>query len=75
MAGIGKNLQFRTFDPTMKELGILYRGELVIISTEDKRGENDLLDLINEIEPVTGHKVAIENFGSTLHHNGNTLLN
>jgi hypothetical protein len=75
MAGIGKNLQFRTFDPTMKELGILYRGELVIISAEDKRGKTDFLYLIHEVEPVTGKKVAEENLCSTLQHHENTLPN
>ncbi len=75
MASVGKDFQFRTFDSTLKELGILYRRELVIIPAEDKRAKKDFLYLIHEVEPVTGQKIAIENLWQTLPHPENALLN
>jgi len=75
MASVGKDFQLRTFDSTLKELGILYRRELVIIPAEDKRAKKDFLYLIHEVEPVTGQKIAIENLWQTLPHPENALLN
>lgn len=68
MASIGKNLQFRTFDSTLKELGIFYRCELVVIATEDKRREINLLNFLHDVKLVTGQKIAIKDFRSTLQH-------
>ena len=74
MAGIGKNLQFRTFDPTVKELGILYRRQFILVPAEDKGGKIDFLHLIHEVESITGQEVTIENLGSTSHQLFNTPL-
>jgi len=75
MAGIRKDLQFRASDSTVKELGILYRRELVIIPAEDKRAKKDFLYLIHEVELVTGQKIAIENLWQTLPHPENAPFN
>jgi hypothetical protein len=75
MAGVGKDFQFRTFNSTLKELGILYRRELVILSTEDKRGKINPLNIFHDIESVTGQEVSIDYLCPTLPHTGNALLN
>jgi hypothetical protein len=74
MAGIGKDFQFRAFDPAMEELGILYRREFVILSTEDKRGKMNLLKFFHTIKSITRCEVAIEDFWPTLKHLVNAPL-
>jgi len=71
MAGIGKNLQFRTLDSMVKKLGILYGRKLVILSTEDKRGKINLLKLFYHVKLITCQEVAMEDIGPTSHHIGN----
>src|SRR4030065_200225 len=53
MAGIGKNLQFRTLDSMVKKFGILYGRELVILPTKDKRGKINLLQLFHHVKLIT----------------------
>jgi len=68
MAGSGKDLHLRAFDPTVKEIGKLYRSELVILSTQDERREDDFLYLIHQVEPIAGQEVAVENFRPRTEH-------
>jgi len=74
MAGIGKNLQFRTLDSMVKKFGILYGRKLVILSTEDKRRKINLLKFFHDVKLITRQEVAIEDFGPASHHIGNALF-
>src|SRR4030066_1858100 len=71
MAGIGKNLQFRTLDSMVKKFGILYGRELVIISTKDKRGKMNFFNFFHNIKSITRCEVAVKDFWPTLQHIGN----
>ena len=74
MAGIGKDFHLRTLDSTLKGLGILYRSELVILSTEDERREDDFLYFTHEVESITGYEVSVEHFRPTLQHISDALF-
>ena len=75
MASLWKDLHFRPFDSIVKELGILYRSELVIPSTQDERGEDDSLNLIHQVEPIAGQEIAVEDLGLTSEHLNDSLFN
>ncbi len=68
MASIRKNLHLRAFDSTAKKFGILHRSELVILSAQDERGEANFLNLIHQVEPITGEEIAVEDFRPASEH-------
>ncbi len=74
MAGLGKNLHLRALHPALKKLRILYRSELVVLSTQDERREDDASDLIHQVEPIAGQEIAVEDIGPGPEHLSDTPL-
>ena len=74
MTSLWKDLHLRPFDSIMKELGILYRSELVILSAHDERGEDNFLYLVHQVEPITGQEIAVEDLGSASKHFSHSLF-
>ncbi len=75
MASLGKDFHPRPFDSIVKELGILYRSELVILSAHNERGEGNFLYLVHQVESVTSEKIAVEDSGPASEHLSDSLFN
>ena len=75
MASLGKDFHLRPFDSIVKELGILYRRELVIRSAQDERGKGNFSLLVHQVESITSEEIAIEDFRPASEHLSDFLFN